>query len=580
MQFSGKNRLSLISEENKDRVSLWPKLTGIICGTAAVVALLSLLVLAAMVFYLDRTESDRALELMGIESATSIDMELSSVRDAVDSVYYYAYDQLGSLFGKLYGSEFRSSYLDRVSTMALTSALSSDFHIETVYYCLTTEIKDDPKGFLYLRDSSTGLYTQFPLTDLDQYSKDDIGHTGWYYEPLRAKEPVWIGPYHNENLDIDVISYVVPVMVYGRFAGVIGMDINVEGLSEKLSSITVYRSGCAVLVDKTDHILYHRSYDERTRGHELSSDHEDLIRAMKESLQSGKTQSYRGNGTAMKLYARTLDNGMTLCVTAPHSELYATGSKILLLSVLAVLIILSAAVTWVLFALKRVYLPIRELADISERLVDGDMNARTTFHSEDETGRTAKAMDLMAVSLKSYFAHFHNMAYTDALTGLNNKEAFLTTKEVIESEMRLGRAGFALIVMDVNGLRKINVTLGHERGDELLKQVTKCLRETFIGFPLYRIGGDEFVSVINNKDPEELISRLQSITLRRSRETLPVFGTMFHIAAGAAVYQKGKDREFDDVYRRAEKAMMDHKSYLKEKEAQEDDSGTSSSSSI
>ena len=59
----------------------------------------------------------------------------------------------------------------------------------------------------------------------------------------------------------------------------------------------------------------------------------------------------------------------------------------------------------------------------------------------------------MSTSLKRYYDHFHNLAYTDAMTGLNNKAAFETTKEVIESEVKMNRASFTIIVMDVNNLK-------------------------------------------------------------------------------------------------------------------------------
>ena len=171
---------------------------------------------------------------------------------------------------------------------------------------------------------------------------------------------------------------------------------------------------------------------------------------------------------------------------------------------------------------------------------------------------------MMSESLKHYFDHFHSLAYTDSLTGLNNKAAFDITKGVIESEMVLGRASFAIIVMDVNNLKIINDTRGHDMGDQLLKHITNCLREVFVGYPLYRIGGDEFCTIINNADPSILIEKLQTIVAKRSKRDLDIFGTNYQIAAGGAIYDQRIDGSFHDVFNRADDLMYVNKKALKE----------------
>ena len=70
------------------------------------------------------------------------------------------------------------------------------------------------------------------------------------------------------------------------------------------------------------------------------------------------------------------------------------------------------------------------------------------------------------------------------------------------------------IMMDANNLKKINDTLGHNKGDELIVTIAKCMR-TAVGDSgqCYRIGGDEFVIILKNKtatETEEIIKQVRA----------------------------------------------------------------------
>ncbi len=92
------------------------------------------------------------------------------------------------------------------------------------------------------------------------------------------------------------------------------------------------------------------------------------------------------------------------------------------------------------------------------------------------------------------------------------------------------------------------------------------MRKAFVGYPLYRIGGDEFAAIINHAEPKGLVQKLQNITAESSKEDEELFHCSYQIAAGGATYIKGHDRSFGDVFDRADRAMYENKSFLKEQE--------------
>src|SRR5690606_40872309 len=96
------------------------------------------------------------------------------------------------------------------------------------------------------------------------------------------------------------------------------------------------------------------------------------------------------------------------------------------------------------------------------------------------------------------------MAQYDALTGLGNRNLFNSAFNNAITFSRHSHQTFALLFMDLDRFKQVNDTLGHNAGDQLLKEVARrisdCIRDTDI---LCRLGGDEFTIIINGKSVEQ-----------------------------------------------------------------------------
>ena len=94
-----------------------------------------------------------------------------------------------------------------------------------------------------------------------------------------------------------------------------------------------------------------------------------------------------------------------------------------------------------------------------------------------------------------------NVAYTDALTNMQNRAAYerFTRRQVLNHRKNPG-AQFIFVMLDINGFKNINDTRGHVAGDEILKQVGKVITEYFESYNCesFRFGGDEFVLLIED----------------------------------------------------------------------------------
>ena len=510
-------------------------------------------------------DSEQLLEHIGRENAANINKTFENIENAVGNVEYYAYDQLDQLFGRLYSESFREGYLENVSLLAVNQAIGEEY-VLGVYYRLTTDVQEEPIGFGYKIDRATGeYYEDMESIIVEGQATDDLDFYGWYYLPKEAKEPVWIGPYDSAEYGTRIMSYCYPVYVHGRFAGVICMDIDIDAMCDELSEITVYNTGSAVMFDIEGNLLYDEAYAEGLNKADFTDEEATILYATQLSMESGASIDYLSDNGVMKLYANELVNGMTLSVIAPLDEINKTQHNMTVISVIVGVGIALLALVILTLLLRSFLRPLQELAEASEKLAKGDFEVRAEAKSNDEIGQLSKTFNLMADSLKKYFDHFHSLAYTDALTGLNNKAAYEIRRDVIESEIAMGVGKYAVIVMDVNNLKVINDTLGHEKGDILLKHVSECMRKTFVGYPLYRIGGDEFCTIISSSENADiLIEKLQATTAERSEEDASLFdGVRYQVAAGAAIFDSRIDSGVDETFNRADAAMYENKKYLK-----------------
>lgn len=154
------------------------------------------------------------------------------------------------------------------------------------------------------------------------------------------------------------------------------------------------------------------------------------------------------------------------------------------------------------------------------------------------------------------------LAYTDSLTGLNNKLAYLELVEQIESNISSkNMVEFSVVVLDLNDLKYTNDNFGHEKGDEYLIKASSLICEFFPHSRIFRIGGDEFTVFLDGADYHkryELVEEFNTLMKNNIKDKINVL-----IAIGLADYDKSIDKSYQSVFERADKLMYQCKDKLK-----------------
>ena len=154
------------------------------------------------------------------------------------------------------------------------------------------------------------------------------------------------------------------------------------------------------------------------------------------------------------------------------------------------------------------------------------------------------------------------IAYSDALTGLGNRAAYLERLEecVKEHILRLG-----IVYLDVNNLKKVNDVEGHEQGDILIRTAAKVIKESFGAFGrAYRIGGDEFCVLID-ENAMEVYDKATDI-FRKKIEAVNKSGKYIfklQIAHGFICCEAESMKKVEDAIKTADERMYRDKVELK-----------------
>ena len=150
------------------------------------------------------------------------------------------------------------------------------------------------------------------------------------------------------------------------------------------------------------------------------------------------------------------------------------------------------------------------------------------------------------------------IARTDSLTGLLNRYSYNEVEqELIESIKKHEVNQFSIVVCDINDLKLINDTLGHEAGDNYIISAKTILKSIFKS-PIYRVGGDEFVIILQH---EEYLNREYIIEQLAGKNIENALNNEVMISVGMADYKPGDS--YSDVFNRADNSMYENKKFLK-----------------
>ena len=158
------------------------------------------------------------------------------------------------------------------------------------------------------------------------------------------------------------------------------------------------------------------------------------------------------------------------------------------------------------------------------------------------------------------------IAHKDSLTGVKNKTSYAEEIAELDKKISAGDAEFCIVMVDVNFLKRINDTYGHEHGNSYLKNACRLTCAVFGKENVYRIGGDEFVVILEGEKvflSKYFVEQFKSEMKRKDSNASLEPWEKVSAAVGVAYYDKQQDKSADEVFKRADKEMYANKLAMK-----------------
>lgn len=508
--------------------------------------------------------SDQILALTCLQEANKLNQELLSIQSSVNGCADVILDDLKSL-SLLKDERWLEGYIMR-SEQFVGNLARNIPGVCTYYLRFEPELSNPSAGFFYTREGRDGELTSEPLTDILAYSPDDIEHVGWYYQPRNYGHPMWMEPYYNKNIRVYMVSYVVPMYRDDTFVGVVGMDIDFDVITDIVRNIKPYETGCASLVSKEGVNHFHPDYPAGSTITENSPE----LQCVLDSLTTlgydelGQITTYVEKGISKKLAYCGLLNDMVLMLSADTAEINAPVSSLFRTVILAGLALALLVLLVVIIISRHITRPLVQLSDVAHEIAEGNLDVEVPQAGNDEVGVLARALDVAVGSLKTYVSGVSAKAYRDALTKVKNKAAYDEAATRLDQEIAKGNANIGLLMADLNNLKQMNDRYGHDHGDDYLKTNCRLICQVFEHSPVFRIGGDEFVVILENHDFEHRDELLVEFDERmEASQTAENPWDRISLARGLAT-SAPSDSSLDDLFRRADTAMYEDKRRIKD----------------
>lgn len=325
----------------------------------------------------------------------------------------------------------------------------------------------------------------------------------------------------------------------GNITGVLAIDTSLERLVKQLwGLIDRYESSYSYVIREDQTIIIHR--DEQYLHKKLS----DIIGASFNFAEDSGNFEYRlGDETKIAYYSRIENLGWIVVTAVNKSEIIKPVVVKMGINIL-VFTVISLTLGWFVSRSigRKIVKPLVMLKDSVSKIVKADFDTPWTYtYPDNEIGAIAKDITKLTEKelyrknqqLKAMNQELENISMIDKLTGLFNRHKMdEELKKAFYSWKRYART-FSLLMLDIDGFKKINDTYGHHTGDKVLQELGTLLKHSVRASDVIsRWGGEEFLILCPETGKQNAMTVAEKI---RSEVENHIFVNDIHVTVSIGV---------------------------------------------
>lgn len=425
-----------------------------------------------------------------------LNSEMESIEQTVKVISSYVMNQLTSVDKSELKNAISYQTNEKLANFLENAALSTENSI-SIYVRYNPEIYSPTAGIFYVRNEDNTFSLTEP-TDISLYSPDDREHVAWWYEPLAAKKPIWLKPYNNQNINNELISYIIPLYKDDILICIIGMDLNLEKLKSEIETIQIGTCGGIALLDDEYKTITNSpltnlltpEFVETLKQYEIQTKENDVNNLMNSIPKIFSKKFDKENDFFIS--CRTLRNGMNLIFFTPKDRIYNIRNSFFIRSLIVFLTCLLISIGLSHKITHSLTKSIIKLNHCAKEISNGNYDVSISFDEKDEMNILAKTFTEAAQKIGKNAKKIKELAFSDSLTGVRNRHYLNQMLDNWPESI----AYTGVIFCDLNKLKFTNDNYGHDAGDKLICNFANILRSLFQTEDIIRYGGDEFVIII------------------------------------------------------------------------------------
>jgi diguanylate cyclase (GGDEF)-like protein len=352
---------------------------------------------------------------------------------------------------------------------------------------------------------------------------------------------------------------------HGEVYGYLMLTVNIGIMGKLAQNEKVGSSGKVFFTDSSGKILFHPSASQV--GKQLPP---ELFSNISKAADRFTTYNVDDDGEITHYQGIRLHNWLYAFAVYDEDEFLAKsvslGRLVTIITCLAILI----TIAFLLGILRSLLIkPIQQLSIAAREMGHGQVLVPINVDSDDEIGDLANTFREMGENLNHYHEQVRYVAYHDSLTGLPNRLMFKDYLTRATAEARRNFQELTILFLDLDNFKRINDTLGHQSGDNLLEafsdRLSGCLRQTDViahsshdtsSSVMARLAGDEFIILLPRTTGSSQAQKVAKRILDSLKTPFIIDKQELHISTsiGIALYPED-GQNADDLIKNADIAM-------------------------
>lgn len=368
-----------------------------------IITLVNVIVIAAIVGImatinsnkLAREKSEQGLKNKSIVTGDELNSEMARIETSVSILADAVMDNLDwNSFTS--GDAGVDALTESVRQTAIDCAKNTDGAI--TYYVRYNPDFAYPTSGIFAQLNASGDYDQLTPTDFTEFDKNDTA-VSWYYTPVNNGKPIWMSPYFNSNINVYMISYVIPLFHEGQSVGIVGMDISLENINGIVGTLNS-GSEKAFLLTMENTTLDHPSMQDGSAFSTTLSGNDGFVT----------------EGDTVYAYD-TLRNGFKLVLMTDAKSVYQESTSLRRKLIIGSLVGILFGIVFGYICIAKLIGPLKTVSNIVDRmgqldLGGDDAETERLCRINNEVGQIARAVANLKLRLTDVVRGLTDSAYT------------------------------------------------------------------------------------------------------------------------------------------------------------------------